>query len=676
MSNASHTLASCALLIVVACHTDPAPDDTDVATTADPLVTCTTGDACAATTPSSAHASWRKDWFYPYGPGALSEDPSKVFGTDEAPAYPEASIPDPTSGGRLMFVATSAVTGTLIPAATAGAARAAAFEVEINGTSATELLDAGELDWIRVWPNEVVAGEPVWVSMHVRAAHFDTDTSIRVRLPTDQGDAFDATVPYATTPVRLTSVAHGDALDRVYVHLHNDDTVAHTVSQVIVDGRDQTDAACLATPTLAPGASAMIEVPLCTPTSVGDAWTVAVTFDDATEAVAGGRVTMPLWPIESWPNDSDCPFPGVNDANFKLHQDAGFDTFFLRQRRPADAPQCAQRDAESLVDDEFRTANIYAFADDGGWAMPEAAWDRTPARMLGDEVDNKSLDELRDTQKMRQMAEESTYWAVRERPIVTYIGASRHRFTGMFAGSADLQGMDFYTSACAPHITDFGAAPPLRGAYDYLRATVRNQEPLPTWLYTQGLGGWLSEPSPSEARVQELSVVAAGGRGLMFFQTALQFKPDWEDTWAAFASLNHDLRGVRNLLRVGAPTGAAHTDAHAIVEALRVPGGLVLVVIGLDTTQGPTDLDCALQRNIPYALADQTIDVSIDLADDLGLADAFEVLNGSLNDVEATVTGRTLHLTTTTSEAVAGRLIVLATDPGLREAVQARLTAP
>ena len=43
-----------------------------------------------------------------------------------------------------------------------------------------------------------------------------------------------------------------------------------------------------------------------------------------------------------------------------------------------------------------------------------------------------------------------------------------NKHVGVFAGMADIQGIDFYNAACAPHITEFGVIQ-LRGPYDYLR---------------------------------------------------------------------------------------------------------------------------------------------------------------------------------------------------------------
>lgn len=36
------------------------------------------------------------------------------------------------------------------------------------------------------------------------------------------------------------------------------------------------------------------------------------------ESVAGGRVAKAHFPIESWPKSHECPFPTVNDGNYKV----------------------------------------------------------------------------------------------------------------------------------------------------------------------------------------------------------------------------------------------------------------------------------------------------------------------------------------------------------------------
>jgi len=221
----------------------------------------------------------------------------------------------------------------------------------------------------------------------------------------------------------------------------------------------------------------------------------------------------------------------------------------------------------------------------------------------------------------------------------------------------------------------------LRGSYDYLRAAHRNHRPMPTWLYTQGLGEWSAQPTPSEYRVQALSVLAAGAHGLMTFQTSLTRASQAPDTWTEMGSLNQDLQAIRHLLREGAPTGMARvTGGRAIVEAIRARDALVLIVIGLETSQEPSELRCLIGRNRPWQLATQTVDVAVDLPPDLGLADVFEVEDATVHDAASPPfrVGRTVHLPAIAiDDATAGRIFVLAADPALRADIATRLaTSP
>lgn len=72
------------------------------------------------------------------------------------------------------------------------------------------------------------------------------------------------------------------------------------------------------------------------------------------------------------------------------------------------------------------------------------------------------------------------------------------------------------------------------GSFDYLRITRDNHKPLPTWTYSQGLSDVWSEkipiigkevyrnPNPTELRIQMMSVLAAGSKGIMLFQSAIK----------------------------------------------------------------------------------------------------------------------------------------------------------
>ena len=56
------------------------------------------------------------------------------------------------------------------------------------------------------------------------------------------------------------------------------------------------------------------------PSSPGNLYTVVLQYAEtgAGESVAGGRVAKTHFPIESWPKSHECPFPTVNDDNYKV----------------------------------------------------------------------------------------------------------------------------------------------------------------------------------------------------------------------------------------------------------------------------------------------------------------------------------------------------------------------
>lgn len=97
-----------------------------------PLATCTAqGSTCLGPPDPGIHASYRKDFFYPYA------------------RYPEASLPDPVDGGRVQIAATAKVSGAIT-------------QVIIDGQDADVALTTGALDWWHAWPaSPNAAGEPI-----------------------------------------------------------------------------------------------------------------------------------------------------------------------------------------------------------------------------------------------------------------------------------------------------------------------------------------------------------------------------------------------------------------------------------------------------------------------------------------------------------------------------------
>lgn len=664
-------------LVLLACATPDADSDDGPREVAslDALTTCAIGEACSAVAAvDTVFAGYRKDFFFPYGPGSVKGGIEGAFGTNDAPTYPEANLPDPVHGGRVHVVGRAAVSGSLQPATPypnepSDNRGVTAWAVEIDGLDLDAAHDQGRVDWIRIWPSTFEAGDPIWLTLHSEDPLLDSRGTLDVRIPTAEGPAvLEATVSLEVPDVVMTTVAHDADLDHVWVHLRNDSEETRTLDTLAFNGIDVTDVACIADPALAPGAVMALRIPRCETAERGEAWTVAVTWDAGAPSVAGGRVMPPHYPVEAWPKTMDCPLPIIHDANHQALIDAGFDTVFLRGNYYDDACQ-SYPDLPDLYD-ALEALGTYALPDEKA-PMPEDTT-AVAARLLGDEVDNKHPTKLRETRKFRRLAEE-TAWMNEDTPEVpTYVGGHRNRTIPSNAGVTDIQGMNFNTAGCAPHITEFGARPPLRAPYDYLRSAVINHAPLPTWLYAQALGDWNGIPTAADARISALSGVAAGGRGLMWFQTWMLKAREYPDTWASIRKVNREIRSVREGLRMGGVTGLAHTEDNAIVEVIRVPEGLVVVVIPLEHSQSPDELECGLGTYTPWVIAEGSVRTTVTIPDDLAVVDVFELVDGGAADPEAIVRiteDRRVHLQVPVGPDATGTMIAIASDPEWRETI-------
>jgi hypothetical protein len=604
--------------------------------------------ACDTAPVAAAAAGYRKDFFFPYD------------------RYPEAQIPDPIQGGRIQAVATAQLSGTVT-------------QIRIDGEDSTSLLDAGELDWVHAWPTHFTAGSPVWVAFHSRTTKLDEATSFELAVATEQGDAVLETIAYAEPRVPITYVAHTEDRATALVHLENRDSQPRTLTSLIVDGRDVTGSACIPTSVLGPGEATLVKVPLCEPRAAGAPFSVVATFTDASASVAVGRVGPRDFPIHTWPREVDCPFPGGHDDLFAAHREAGFDTFFLRG-------QYGEPGCNALTSD----AVIASAPEEGFRLMPDeflplapgvGEAEGVPARLLADEGDSSVT-----AGKARALAETAQASWETNPTLATYIGGSRHRHTGTFAGVADLQGIDFYVAACAPHVIDFGHHPPLRGAYDYLAATRENQMPGATWLYSQGIhAGWnrpngdLRQPDPTELSIQAYSVVAAGGKGLMYFQTDMELAlGEARPTWDAIGRVNHVVGALRERLREGDPTVRVHaSNEDTIAAGIRARDALVVVIIDVRDSGGIDDAKCILEASPHWIVRENTPHVTVTIPRDIDVEDAFEVTpDGVLDAPDATMSGRDVTFPYLALDAeTPARVLVLAASKGMREEVSGRLSS-
>ncbi|MBN1770005.1 MAG: hypothetical protein JXB32_01995 [Deltaproteobacteria bacterium] len=668
---------------------DALPDAVDVADDADagdwlvpPAVRCApSGDPCAAATVPGVWASYRKDFYYPFS------------------RYAEDG-PLPEHGGRFHVAAVSAVTGEVTG-------------VRLNGTPAEDLLGEPTLEWWHVWPRVVTAGEPVWLAFHSRDPTWDAaGASGTFEIATTAGVAASGTFPAALAPVPLTYVALDEDYRTLLVHLKNGGAAPHELARLVVNGRDVTDVACVPETVLEPGETALWTVPLCAPLSPGSAWTVVAEFAGAPAAVGVGRVVRPFFPFESWPNTDECPFPTVNDEYFRRHQAAGLDTTFFYVGGGSacggyDALRIVNEVAPATPDFHLLVADDFLRLPDPGSALTDTS--RVAAFLTGDESDGEVYGDGGVPNPSRKAAEARELWSLYPE-IPVYNGAKTNKNVGTFAGMCDIQGIDFYVAACAPHITRWGTHPPIRAAYDYLVNARNNHMPGTTWMYAQGLHqGWNKtaliggatihvQPDPQEILVQALSVVAAGGKGSMWFQVNQEEAEHRPARWAAIAESNWLLHGVRPFLREGDITGLARGDATpedwaddpAIVDLVRARRALVVPIINITVATAPTDVLCGAaflsEAAVPHwVLGDAAPDVTLEIPDDFGVVELFEVaIDGDVFDPASRVArdvdfpvrieGRRVTLEgVALSNTRPVRLVVLAADDAVRGEVLGRL---
>jgi uncharacterized Zn-binding protein involved in type VI secretion len=571
----------------------------------------------------------------------------------------------PLNGGRFHIAGISSVTGDVTG-------------LRLNGQSATVLqTQPMMLEWFHVWPQRVTAGEPIWVAFHSRDAAWDTASSAAIVVTTSAGDALNGSFPVARTSVPITYVTTADQGTTLLIHLHNDDTVTRTLTRLLVDGRDVTASgqACVPSTSIAAGASALFTVRRCSAATSGAPWTVVAEFQGTPASVAVGRFVPERFPIEAWTQSADCAWPGLGNtaSSYAMHRDAGFESAYVTWGN-----NCATSGPQ-LVNTILPPLDFHALLTDGFLDEPNpgaalTTLSRVEGVLIGDEVDS-TIWENNQSKPGRYASKTKDLWSLYP-TLPVYVGSKTNKNVGAFAGVADIQGGDFYVAGCAPHITQWGTHPPLRGAYDYLRNVRDNHTPLPTWLYAQGLSVvWNKQvlgrqlriqADPQEIVVQAVSALAAGAKGLMWFQTNLSEARADPSRWDAIVRMNWLTRGLRRHLREGDLTGMASTPSNALVEAIRSRDAIVVTVIGLNTTSAPTDPACAAAAvggPVPhFSLAAQTASVTVEVPPDFAVTELFEATDrGPGATPSFSVQGRRVTITNIMlSDATAARVFVLA----------------
>lgn len=642
------------------------PPDGDYRQPFDPAIFCEAAPPiCSSATDLSTYAMLRKD-------ASLDER-----------LYPEFTDP-PRNGGRVQIAGIAAASGRVRSVLV----DERDLEAEVSAQNAT-------IEWYHVWPKEVVAGQPIWLSLHSRSAAWDEGSVHKVTIVTDEGDALSERVVVATTTLPITYVTTADEGTRLLIHVENRAERQAGIRAITVNGirYDATEVCGLGGP-IAPGASVRAEIKLCEPLHPGAAWTVALDDGTGTPSVGAGRVVPEFFPIEAWPVSAECPVPTREPDTTALtqHLEAGFDTFYLYWNGRCNAPTAEVLNSIAPQRSDYRVliGDDYLSSPDAGTGLIETS--RATGFLIGDEVDG----EIYDTDGLSRANLKATMarqlWSMHP-SLPVYSGAKTHGHVGTFAGIADIQGIDYYIAACAPHITEDGAPIRLLGAYDYLRNTRENMMPLPTWQYAQGLhSGWNltrgsevfhRQPAPQEIIFQAFSAMAAGAKGLMWFQTSLEEAAAVPQSWEAIGASNRAFRSVRNLLREGDLSHQATVlSGDVLAQTITARAGIVLPVLNTNTTSSVTDALCLRNALFPeevphWTFGETEARVTVRLAPEQRLTDLFEVgLDGLLHEAQwysdAEARTVTIEAIAMSNEAPA-RLFVLAGDRELRREIEAIL---
>lgn len=523
--------------------------------------------------------------------------------------YPEGLwAPVPKEGGRLQFIST--VEKNLV-LSNPLKVDFGSFSVTLDPDMYEDQFPMDGFDWARVSYNPVSGS--LMTSMHVHTDKLLGEISqIRISDANNQVISDEkVTVPESSPDLQVTYGTSTNGFTKLVVHIHNYGKDDQTIDKLDINSGFIVSSESIK---LADGEHIVREFDMTDlQMKENSLWTVEING----EAGYGGRLIKEFFPIEDWPKSSQCPYPvdGANEDNFKKLQDTlHVNTHFYKSACDADDKDVYEAAAKS-------DGSWYVFPSESKWTeepgkVPDTAYKGIAAAFVGDESDG-SLEytlEVWNRVLTAQRNYNDTY--------ATYCGGHSNHLNGAFSGIADIQGMDFYVGACAPHVTEWTSTMRIQGAFDYLRNARENHKPLPTWLYSQGFCSdcWSVENLNSgELLVQLASVLAAGGKGLMLFQSDLELYDS--NSWNSASNFLSSVSYMGEWLRVADPEGArfttdASSNSDAIVEVLRALTGLLLVVISTKAS-GYNDKTCVVSGK-HWTFEEQTISkTSIELPSDL-----------------------------------------------------------
>ena len=500
-------------------------------------------------------------------------------------SLPESNTPDPKDGRRVHV----SIEGC---GALANITKDQMIQsVTVNGAEGIDLQDIAQFDWFRAHANTELRS--LWISFHTHdVSWLGSRVDVQVRQAKGGPVICEGTAPLASSDSGLTlsyAVVRSGGSEAV-LHVHNnDESSPHDLRNLTFDGLRVPNA----TATVPAGGHATFVARLTAQKRAAQVWTASIATETGTLGFGGRADVSERLVTGVWPHSTDCPLPGANDQNAAQLKSMGVNSVFYHFDNFQ--KNCGGGDLHSLVDTLANDTSPNAFHVLTDFVTAESVKPESlkfiDALFIGDEVDGDyDSDHLMKALKRSMQAQQAAP------NTLTFQGSKTTRNVGSFAGITDIQASDAYCAACAPTMLAVVLPLPVDYPYKYLRNARDNHAPLPFWGYGQLYSdAWTYQPNTNEIIMQLGQAVAAGSKGLMFFQSYAKFLSQKKSVGDIGSALKSIL-AVGQVIHQGDVAGLGVSTSGTVgkdvlIEVIRSPEQVLVVVVNIHAS-GYSNLLC------------------------------------------------------------------------------------
>ena len=575
----------------------------------------------------------------------------------------------------------------------------------LEGVALDDLLPGQRVNWWRIWPQPVPAGGLAAITINARRPTLQEGGVARVEVGSSAG-SLSVSVPLHTCPVRISHVTFqgldGAPATRVAVFLRNDHpTRTYRVDRLYLDRPVTAEIRWLGRE-IPPGHLAIATLSLRPALASGQAMMLRAQVSSGgarAEVAAPLRAFAPVFPIGTWNTEA-----WRQEQELAWLAGAGIDHLVGYPNLLGSIRELGRKYGVRAIVDAGSGDDMNREVITGNLDNPDVtAW------MRGDEPDTPRFNPHPELPQVTRTARQiPPFWQLdRHHPV--YDNYCRDRTFAEYAPLPDITSMDAYRVG-APMPDDAGSPYPwgnyLELAGTYTEDLKLNSEPIPAWVWSQGIHAWTERlyvngqlarpvPTPSECKVQLYQHLGRGAKGIWWFRyfpperARADYRKDiqeeapallplfesvadrivgfFQETEQAIRGYNRQLimlrpfllqADVARLARVRAASNPPKLDAATVVGERAV----FLFVTNLDYQLDPLGYRFAPQRDIVLAVS---------LPSWLRVADAF-ALTPQGPAACAWKAGRT-EAVLTIPELLDGAIYVLAADLGVRREMQAAL---